>query len=656
MTTTDTTAPTFAPTVKSNPGWLDFVLMVGVAVFMCLIFYGLLRLSKRWTEKMLARIKEAENRRKANRDSFRIDNGYSWDCCVVFKVRKTEEVLTPKQNANSIKKIVNKLNNAGLETRLFYSCQHDEVYCKIRCPLRRLMLEADRVNYKLLLDAVTLETVMTAGRPPKWNGVTIPHPHPQTSLSPFEYIYAEYRFDQDTNNTREDLINIYKRRANGTYFRGIDRMKLICGIIRAREFEGGCFLDMRSLQLDNCICGFIMLHDMVELRTLEANWLVFFQFPWKQEIDMVKGNPRRGISSSITLVDYFGEKVGIYFLWLGHYTSWLFPAGIIGILAWANVAADDNNPNAAVIPYYSGFMALWATSFLESWKRKESFYAMRWGTVGYEEEEQARPQFQGELMPSAVNGEMELYFSETEFARRSAISVSIITVVVIIVLGVVASLFMLRLVMMHANVQVGGTQVGPILTSIIQAVVIGILNFVYGYIATSLNNNENHRTDTEYEDNLIGKVFIFQYVNSYAALFYVAFIKPYIQNFDPCLKNDCMVELQTTLGTLFITRLATGIILSTTLPIVFQRMRENENFAGLTPEQLKDISEIERSFMKEPYDVFLGTFNDFADMAIQFGYTTMFISAFPLATAMSFVNNYIMLRLISCYLRYFFLK
>jgi anoctamin-10/anoctamin-7 len=336
--------------------------------------------------------------------------------------------------------------------------------------------------------------------------------------------------------------------------------------------------------------------------------------------------------------------VGVYFLWLGHYTTWLFPAAIVGILAWANVAANDNDPNAVVIPYYSGFMALWATCFLEFWKRKENWYAMRWGTEGFEEEEQARPQFKGDLMPSAITGEMELYFSESEFARRSMISVSVISVLILIVLGVVASLFMLRLIMMKQNIEANGTPVGPILTSVIQAVVIGILNYVYQMIAEALNDNENHRTDTEYEDNLIAKVFIFQYVNSYAAFFYVAFVKPYIQDFDPCLKNNCMKELQTTLGTIFITRLATGIILSTSLPVVFQKLRERENFAGLDKEQMAEISEVERSFMKEPYDVFLGTFTDFADMSIQFGFTTMFISAFPLACAMSFINNYIMLR------------
>jgi anoctamin-10/anoctamin-7 len=40
----------------------------------------------------------------------------------------------------------------------------------------------------------------------------------------------------------------------------------------------------------------------------------------------------------------------------------------------------------------------------------------------------------------------------------------------------------------------------------------------------------------------------------------------------------------------------------------------------------------------------LGTFADYADMMMQFGYATMFISSYPLATILAFVNNYIEMR------------
>ena len=32
--------------------------------------------------------------------------------------------------------------------------------------------------------------------------------------------------------------------------------------------------------------------------------------------------------------NYFGEKVGIYFTWLGYYTMMLIPASIVGLIAF----------------------------------------------------------------------------------------------------------------------------------------------------------------------------------------------------------------------------------------------------------------------------------------------------------------------------------
>ena len=32
--------------------------------------------------------------------------------------------------------------------------------------------------------------------------------------------------------------------------------------------------------------------------------------------------------------EYFGEKIGLYFAWLGFYTAWLLPASIVGLIVF----------------------------------------------------------------------------------------------------------------------------------------------------------------------------------------------------------------------------------------------------------------------------------------------------------------------------------
>ena len=48
---------------------------------------------------------------------------------------------------------------------------------------------------------------------------------------------------------------------------------------------------------------------------------------------------------------------------------------------------------------------------------------------------------------------------------------------------------------------------------------------IYKKIAIKLTKWENHRTRTQFKDNLISKTFAFQFVNNYASLFYLAFFR-----------------------------------------------------------------------------------------------------------------------------------
>uniref|UniRef100_A0A3Q1E9W5 Anoctamin n=1 Tax=Acanthochromis polyacanthus TaxID=80966 RepID=A0A3Q1E9W5_9TELE len=51
---------------------------------------------------------------------------------------------------------------------------------------------------------------------------------------------------------------------------------------------------------------------------------------------------------------YFGEKVGLYFAWLGVYTQMLIPAAIVGVIVFLYGCAtvDDNIPRE---PYFFQF-------------------------------------------------------------------------------------------------------------------------------------------------------------------------------------------------------------------------------------------------------------------------------------------------------------
>jgi len=209
-----------------------------------------------------------------------------------------------------MKYILNQLANGGIQTRLFYSARRDKVYCKLRAPMKRLSAEAVRLECLLPLDPSGLGNYLREGKretPDKWiwRPIEIPETSELTSINPYDFIYVKYLEDST-------LSFIYKKWANNTIFRGVDRIKLIASIINARKGDGGCALDLYKLIKKKCLLSFFPLHDLVELRELEEKWLRFCQVPWKQRVDSAK--------------DYFGEKIGMYFLWLGHYTTWLISA------------------------------------------------------------------------------------------------------------------------------------------------------------------------------------------------------------------------------------------------------------------------------------------------------------------------------------------
>jgi anoctamin-10/anoctamin-7 len=712
---------------KYNEALTDLFFVVGLLVLLCALLYFVIRINRVWKEYLKERTRKALEKRRLIDDKFREINGYSWDYVFVFKVYDEDEVLSSQQQKFNIKRILTQLGLGGFEIRMFYSVERNKVFCKVRVPIERLYVEADRIDMKLPCNPDGLKKLITeSGRktndgielwPPNKN---LPDASIMTTMKPWDEIYIPFEYNQtdgipphldlilqkwvilhlsvDNDNINfnimhntaspsvdgvemstlsdkhsvgrdttyvkklsevQSLGNGIKHATTESLFRSSDRLKLIYSILNCHH-PGGCYLDTVQLIRDKCVLSIYPLHDVVELSYLQSHWLNILEFPWKQDVTKVK--------------NYFGEKIGLYFVFLGFYTTYLYIAALFGVIAWINVAVEDNDPNAPAIPYFAGFMSVWATLVLELWKRKEKRYALRWGMIGFEAQEQNRPAFVGEKRLSSVNGKPTLYFPVLERSLRSLKTSGVIMVSIICVIGVIALIFLIQIAM--SDIVINGTQVGGIVGSILLAVQIQVLNYYYGELALKLNDYENHRTDTEYEDSLIVKTFLFQFVNSFVSLFYVAFLKPFLEAIDPCTES-CMYDLQTMLATIFITRLGLGNVTEVGMPMItsfLERrkiklhveaavnkenneveksvMRTNSIVYGVnTKDNLNtiiqtkcDMSEVERSFLLPTYDVMLGPFEDYAEMVIQFGYTTMFIVAFPLATVMSLFNNYIELR------------
>jgi hypothetical protein len=68
-----------------------------------------------------------------------------------------------------------------------------------------------------------------------------------------------------------------------------------------------------------------------------------------------------------------------------------------------------------------------------------------------------------------------------------------------------------------------------------------IFNYIYNFLVIRLNKFVNHKYRSKFDNSLISKIFIFQFVNSFNSLFIIAFIKKYIPELGGCLKKVKMI-------------------------------------------------------------------------------------------------------------------
>ncbi|XP_062326795.1 anoctamin-5b isoform X1 [Osmerus eperlanus] len=214
-----------------------------------------------------------------------------------------------------------------------------------------------------------------------------------------------------------------------------------------------------------------------ERYNLYRHWAGFLSFYKEQPLNLIR--------------KYYGEKIGIYFAWLGFYTEMLFFAAVMGVICFTYgvLSYDDNMSSKEICDadiggsivmcplcdkkcsywklnstclsswqshlfdnegtvFFAIFMGIWVTLFLEFWKRRQARLEYEWDLVDFEEEQQQlmiRPEFEIKCTGRRLNRitqEMEPYLPATSKCARFCLSGATVlfwmSLIVACIIGVIA--------------------------------------------------------------------------------------------------------------------------------------------------------------------------------------------------------------------------
>nr|NP_001285951.1 white walker, isoform E [Drosophila melanogaster]AHN54465.1 white walker, isoform E [Drosophila melanogaster] len=398
------------------------------------------------------------------------------------------------------------------------------------------------------------------------------------------------------------------------------------------------------------------LHEPSSLTQLQTHWVKQIFAP--QPLDDIAA--------------YFGVKVALYFAWLGHYTCALGVPAVFGTILYCILWGKGQTAQDMGHVLFSLFNVAWASLYLEAWKRYSVELAFRWGTLSTPPEllEPPRPLYKGPLEENNVTGRLEPKEAPAWQRRafRYLVSFPIIGCCLCVVFAVMFLMLRFQDWWDSKLPEESVLCCLSVIPKVLLAGAITLMDEAYFKLAVWLNDRENYRLQSKYENHLIAKVALFQFVNSFLSLFYIAF---YLRDEE---------KLKEQLAGLLISRQIIGNLRESAIPYFLEQWKlaklSFNMWGALSPTQnvtrslaeelataeaeLKAEStgtptksqqpessskrnigqaEIESSLYK--YD---GTFSDHLEMLVQMGYVVLFSAAFPLAGVCALINNLMEIR------------
>jgi hypothetical protein len=397
----------------------------------------------------------------------------------------------------------------------YLSVQNDEIYVLVRVPEDVLEVEAEASEVDVECRPEMLEVYgreMQARFPGESvNNFSVPsfellkseHQDTSSLLGPYEHMWMPFKRDP---RFADLYVRHYKSAGEyskdgamgDTCFTTVQRLKILHALLERPEVDGGCGVDDAVLQANGW--SIFPLHTHHERTTLHGCWLQrrAIWLGWLQPLDRSFGQP-------FSLKDYLGERVSLYFAFLGTHCRWLFVLGLLGLVVQVIVVVE-HDPAHPAVALFAVVVAVWGALFTQHWKRREALLGLQWGMSSFEGKEGVRLKFKQNnpvKKHDVVTGQLNYKYPGTkEKLGRRLVSAAITGFALLIIMAIMVTVYWLKVQMLHSRSAFVSNNAST-LFSIILAVSISVINVSYVTTAERLAEYENHRTETSYRDSKV---------------------------------------------------------------------------------------------------------------------------------------------------------
>ena len=291
------------------------------------------------------------------------------------------------------------------------------------------------------------------------------------------------------------------------------------------------------------------------------------------------------ISHIQLLYRYFGQAIAMFYAFYGFFTVMYCPLAFVSLL-YTLIYLKSLFNSYDMYPTCFLVFSIWNLFIMAIWKRKCAEIQHKWGMKISQDLQKIRNEFKGDEYYSDLDAPLEKFINTNKPAISFLIGLPVILIFVGIVMG--CSHF---LTIWENNVQKEKNYFFRFFPSVLRALILVIINYVYDSVVVKLNNIENIKYEDDYEYSIIIRIFLFRLINDFISAFYNVF-----------LTKD-IYRLKVLLYTNIILRFLAEIIIRILLPIIlnffsrkayFKKVENKTRFSNRENNEVESKSDREK--------------------------------------------------------------